>query len=190
MAAVVDREAADHVVCAGADGDFVARDVDAELKARGGDAGEAFFYEVAVEVSDVEIDAGVPRFFHLRDDGLRDDVARGELGSGVVFGHEAEAVFINEPAAFAADGFGDEAAAAAGDVQNRRMELGEFHVAELGTGTVTEGVAVAGGDGGVGRFAIDLAAAAGGEDGLAGPDEHFFAVAIGDDRAAASTVAR
>ena len=130
-----------------------------------------------VEVRHVEIDAGVPRLFHLADDRLRDDVARGQLGPRVVLRHEPHAVLIDQPAPFAADRLGDQAAAAAGDVEHRRVELHELHVAELRPGAVGHGVAVAGGDGRIRRFAIDLPAAAGGQDRLPGPDEHLFAVA-------------
>ena len=44
------------------------------------------------------------------------------------------------------------------------MELDEFHVTKLGAGPVRHGVAVTGRDGRIGRFAIELASAAGGED--------------------------
>ena len=83
---LIDRHAADHVVRAGPHGNLVARDVDAELLARRGDAGESLQHECPVEVRHVEIDAGVPRLFHLADDRLRDDVARRELGPRVVVG--------------------------------------------------------------------------------------------------------
>ena len=63
-----------------------------------------------------------------------------------------------EPAAFAAHRFGDQAAAAAGDVEHGRMELHELHVAQLGAGAIGDRQAVAGGDFGIGRLAIDLPA--------------------------------
>ena len=68
------------------------------------------------------------------------------------------------------------------------MELHELHVAQLGAGAVGDRVAVAGGDGGVGRFAIDLPRAAGAEDRLLGPDERLAVVGVPDERPAAGAV--
>src|SRR4051795_1040737 len=70
------------------------------------------------------------------------------------------------------------------------MKLHEFHVAELSPRSVSQSVAVAGGIRRFGLCAINLAAAACGEDGLPGPDEHLFAVAIGNDGAAADASVR
>ena len=67
-------------------------------------------------------------------------------------------VAVDQPRAFAAHRFGDQAAAAAGDVEHRGMELHELHVAQLGAGAIGDRVAVAGGDVGIGRLAIDLPA--------------------------------
>ena len=126
-----------------------------------------------IEVRQVEIDVRMPRLFHLADDRLAHHVARGQLAARVVVGHEAVAVAIDEPGPFAAHRFGDQAAAAAGDVQHRGMELHELHVAQLGAGAIGQGHAVAGGDFGIGRFAIDLAGAAGAENRLLGPDKRL-----------------
>ena len=188
-AVVIDRHAADHVVGAGPDRDPVAVMSRPNSRQRCGDAGEAGADRFGVEVAQVEIDAGVLRLFHLVDDRLADDVARGELGPRVVVGHEAVAEAFDQDGAFAADGFGDQAAAAAGDVEHRRMELHELHVGEFGAGAVGHGVAVAGGDGRVGRFAIDLPRAAGGENRLLGPDEGLAVAFVPDERAAAAIVA-
>ena len=119
-ALVIDRHAADHVVGAGPHGDRIAGDVDAELGAGPRDAGKALADEFGIAVAEVEKDAGVPRLFHLGDDRLADDVARGELAARVVVGHEAVAGRVDEPRPFAAHRFGDQAAAAAGDVEHRR----------------------------------------------------------------------
>ena len=70
------------------------------------------------------------------------------------------------------------------------MELHELHVAQLGPGAPGDGQAVAGGDLGIGRFAKHLAAAAGAENRLLGPDERFAVLGIPDQRAAASAVVR
>ena len=55
------------------------------------------------------------------------------------------------------------------------MELHELHVAQLGPGAIGGRHAVAGGHGGIGRFAIDHAGAAAGQDRLLGPDQHLAA---------------
>ena len=126
----------------------------------------------------------------MADDRLRDNIARSKLGPRVVFRHEPRAVFIHEPAALAAHGFSNQAAAAARDVQDRRMELDEFHVTKLGARPVRHGVAVTGRDGRIGRFAIDLSAAARGQNCLPGPNQHLLIVACGDDCAAAGAFVR
>ena len=46
----------------------------------------------------IEIDVRMPRFFHLRDDGPADHVARGQLAARIVIGHEAMAVAIDQSA--------------------------------------------------------------------------------------------
>src|SRR5581483_2616470 len=79
----VHDDAADHVVGAGAHGDQVARDVQAEAAADLVDAGEAATYQLGVEVAQVEVDVGVLGTLHLSDDGLGDDVARRQLGARV-----------------------------------------------------------------------------------------------------------
>ena len=92
--------------------------------------------------------------------------------------------------AFAAHGLGDQAAAAAGDVQHRGMELHELHVPQLGAGAIGDGVAVAGGDRRVGRLAKDLPRAAGGEDRLLGPHEGLAVALVPHQRPAAAAFVR
>src|SRR6185369_13175317 len=106
---MIDRHAADHVMSAGADGDGIASYVDAEFGASTGDAGEALANKLRIAVTEVEEYAGLAGFFHLGDDRLANDVARGELAALIVVGHEAMAVGVDEPCTFAAHGFGDQA---------------------------------------------------------------------------------
>ena len=87
--------------------------------------------------------------------------------------HEAVAVLVAQVRPFAADRLADQEAARAGDVEHRRVELHELHVAQLGPGAVGRGHAVAGGDRRVGRLAVDHAGAAGGQDRLLGPDQQL-----------------
>jgi hypothetical protein len=70
------------------------------------------------------------------------------------------------------------------------MELDEFHIAEPRAGAVSHRVAIARGNRRVRRFPINLSAAAGGQNRLAGPDEHLFVMRRGDERSAASAIVR
>ena len=58
----------------------------------------------------VEIDVGGVGLEHLREDRSADDVPRGQFGGLAVVGHEAVAVHVEQEAAFAAEGLGDEGA--------------------------------------------------------------------------------
>ena len=186
----VDRHPAHHVMGAGPDRNPVAGDVQIELGAHGGDAGKAAHHPLRVEMRQVEVHVRVPRLLHLADDGQADHVAGRQFGAGIVIGHEAVAVAVDQPGPFAARGLADQAAAAAGDVQHRGMELHELHVAQLGPGAIGHGHAVAGGHLGIGRFAIELARPAGGQDRLLGPDHGLAVPAVPHQRAAADAVQR
>src|SRR5690606_199428 len=150
------------------------------------DAGEPFGEAFAAEVPHVEVDVRVAGAGHLLEHGAGDDVARGEVGAFVVVGHEAVAVDVEEDAALAADGFADERSARAGDVEGRRVELHEGGVGDLRARAVGHGEPVAGGDGRVGRLAVDLPAPAGGEDGRGGPDDLQAVPGMVRDRADAA----
>ena len=126
---------------------------------------------VRVEVRQVEVDVGVLRLLHAADDGLGHHVARGQLAARVLVQHEADAVLVAQVGALAAHRLADEVAAGAGDVEDRRVELHELHVAQLGAGAVGGRHAVAGGHRRVGRLAVDHAGAAAGQDRLLGPDQ-------------------
>ncbi len=127
--------------------------------------GEAGGHEGGIAVADVEEDVVAVGALHLGDDGAGDDVPGGELGVWVVVGHEAAAVAGEELRAFAAQGLGDEEGARAGEGQCGGVELDEFHIADHGAGLEGEGDAVPGREGRVGGQGVELAAAAGGENG-------------------------
>ena len=188
LAEQVGDDAADHVVGGGVDGDGLFGGVDVEGDAHVVDAGEAVFEGLFGHVAGVEEDVGVLGFGHLAEHGAGDDIAWGEFGHGVIVGHEAVAVAVDELGAFAADGFGDEGARGAGDVDGGGMELDHFHVAQDGAGAEGHGLAVGGGDGGVGGFAVEHAGAAGGEDSFAGQDHEEAAVFLPGDGAEALAV--
>lgn len=173
-------DAADHVVRCGLDGDEIVGGVDVELFQELRELREACFEGAGGEVADVEIDVREIRFADLGDDRPADDVARGEFEGWVIILHEAVAVAIDEVAAFAADGFGDEGAACAGDVEGRGVELDHLHVLESRAGAVGHGVTIGGRDLGIGGLAEELTRPAAGEDGALGPDEGDFALDEGD----------
>ena len=143
-----------------------------------------------VEVRQVEVDAGMLRLRHLRGDGARDVVARGELGQGVIIGHEPQAGPIAEIGPLAPERLGQEVAGRAGDVEHRRVELHEFHVAELGPGAVGQRVAVGGGDRRVRGFAVEVPRPAGREDDGARPDQRRAPAPVPDQGAPASSLVR
>ena len=122
-------------------------------------------HPLGLQVGHVEVDVRMPGALHLADNRRADHVARGQFRAGVVVGHEAVAVAVHQMGPFAAHRFGDQVAAAAGDVEHRGMELDELHVAQLGAGPIGHGHAVAGGHFGIGRFPVDLPQTAGAEDG-------------------------
>ena len=153
-----------------------------------GDPGKALVDEVRVEVGEVEIDVRVLRLGHLGDDRPGDVVARGELGVGVVFGHEPHAVTVAEVGSFAPDRLGDQVSGRSGDVEDGRVELHELHVAKLGPRPVGDGVAVGRGDRRVGRLAEELAGAPGREHGRPRPDQRRSSPLVPDQGASASAV--
>ena len=93
---------------AGPDGNPLAGDVQAELGAHRGNAGKPRQHPAGVQVRQIEIDVGVPGPLHLADDGQADDVAGGQFAAGIVVGHEAVAVAIDQPGPFAAGGLADQ----------------------------------------------------------------------------------
>ena len=139
---------------------------------------------------DIQIHARVPRPFHLTDDGLAHNIPRGELQPLVILGHEADAVLVHQPAPFAANRFGNQASAAAGDVQDGGVELHELHVPQFGPGAVGHCVSIGGSHGGIGGLAINLAGSACGQNGLTRPDEYFLSMLLGHNRPAAGTFMR
>ncbi len=140
---------------------------------------------VGIEVREVEVDVGVLGLGHLGGDRQRDVVARRQLGQRVVGRHEALAEPVAQIGPFAPQGFGQEMACRAGEVEHRGMELHEFHVAQLGARAIGHGVAVAGGDRRVGRLAKELAGAAGRQHDGPGPDQGKPAAAVPDQDAPA-----
>ena len=129
------------------------------------DVGETVPDVVRVLVGDVEIDAVVAVGLHFVVDGAGHDVAGRKVLQVVVLLHESGAVAPAQDRPFAPDRFGDEKRLGMGMEQGGRVELHEFHVGDGGAGAVGHGDTVAGGHVGVAGVEIDLAGAAGGEEG-------------------------
>ena len=171
-AVVVDRDAADHVMGARADGDRVAGHVEAEPFAERGDAGESVVDEGGVEVGQVEVDVGVLGLRAICATMARETSSRGrELGVGVILRHEPETIAVAKVRPFASNRLGDEVAGRAGDVEDGGVELHEFHVAKLDPRAVGDGVAIGRGDRWVGRLAEELPRPPGRQHGGPGPDQ-------------------
>jgi hypothetical protein len=147
--------------------DGILGDVDAEEAAGAADPGEEHV-RIALELREVEVDARVAGLDHLGEDRAADDVARRELGLGVVLGHEAPAHPVAQDAPGPAHDLADQRPGRARDVEAGRVELDELQVAHARAGAEAERDAVAGRDHGVGRLAEELARAAGRDDDLPG----------------------
>ncbi len=103
------------------------------------------------------------RAMHFADDRAGHDVARSQLLRFVVALHEPFEIYVAQDAAFAAQCFGEQKPRRAFDGERGGMKLHKLHIRENGTGFVSDGHAVAGGDVGIGRLAVNLAEAAGGK---------------------------
>ena len=117
------------------------------------------------EVDEDVVGAGARGF---ADDTAGHDVAGGEFLEFVVAVHEAVAVLVEEVGAFASERFREEEAGGSAEVEGGGVELDEFDVADGGSGAVSGGDTIAGGDVRVGSFEVDAAESAGGEQDAAG----------------------
>jgi len=127
--------------------------------------GEALAHEGRIAMGDVEPHVLGARALQLGVDGPGDDVAGREVGHLVVAGHEGVARQAAQHAALASHRLGDQERLGLGVEQAGRMELHELHVRDGGAGPVRHRHAIARGHVGVRGVEIDLASAAGGEEG-------------------------
>ena len=81
----------------------------------------------------------------------------------MIFLHEALAVRVAQPCAFAAQGLRHEEPLHAGQAERGGVELVELHVRDGSAGAPGHGNAVAGGHRGIGGVAVDLPCAAAGQ---------------------------
>ena len=153
--------------------DQVAGDIQTETATDLVNAGKAVSYQVFVQMRQIEIDVGMLGAFHAADDGLGHDVTGSQFGPGIDVEHEAIEVLVAQIGPFAANRLADEKATGPGHVEHRGMELHEFHVPQHHAGPIRGRHAVSGGQGRIGRFAINHSGAARSQDNLLGPDEHL-----------------
>jgi hypothetical protein len=139
-------------------------------------------------VADVEAAVGGRGALELGVDGAGDDVARRQRASRVVGIHEGPPLAVDQHGALAAYRLADEEVLGLGVVEAGGVELDELHVGDGRPRTPSYGHAVAGGDVGVAGVEVDLAAAAGGEDGEAGAHREDALVARPQDVAADAAV--
>ncbi len=184
----VDRHAPDHVMGARADRNGVARDVQVEALAEAVDSREPLANEIRVKVREIEINVGMKSSGHLAGDRQRHFVAGGKLGQGMILGHEPVAVLVPQVGPFAAQGLGQEMPRRAGHVEHGRMKLHELHVAQLDPRAVGHRVAIGRGDWWIGRLAVKLPRAAGGQDNGPRPDQGEPAPLVPDQDASAASL--
>src|SRR5439155_3698445 len=141
----------------------VTREIQAVAETRGIDKREALLEKFFALRGHVQIDIRALRAVHFRDDGASHDIARSELLGFAVALHEAIEIYVAQDPAFAAQRFGKEKPWRAFDSERGGVKLDELHVGKKRARFVSDGHAVAGGDVGIGRLAIDLTQAAGGE---------------------------
>ena len=118
---------------------------------------------LAVQMAQIQEDAGVAAGLHLLVDAAGHHVPRRQVGQRMVARHEPFAARLIRHGALAPHGLADQEALGLGMVEAGGMELDEFQVAQLGAGPEGHGQAVAGGDVRIAGVAVDLAAAAGGQ---------------------------
>src|SRR5690606_39828611 len=104
----IDDDTAAGVVRGRYDGNWIARDVDAELEAARLDGGEVVENELGRFVADIEIDAIDTETFHFMVDGAGDDIARCQFTALVEAKHETLTIRQQQSAALATDRFGDQ----------------------------------------------------------------------------------
>ncbi len=163
----VGADAARGVVRSRCDRDRLGDRVDPRLAAAGHDGREALQQELLAEVARVEQHVVHRLLQHPAGDGLRDDVARGEVGQRVVGrGEDAAPLRVDEERALAAHRLRHQRLLTrrpGAEVERRGVELHELQVADGGARAQGERDAVAGRDRRVGGAGEHLAHAARGE---------------------------
>ena len=181
-------DAAAGVVLHGADGDGLARDVQAALgQAVPMDGREMPTDERCGLMADVERDEVLRLFGDFGGDGAGNDVARREFGAAVVMRHKPFTRLVGQDAAFAAHGFGNQEGAAVfrRPCQACGVELDKFEVFDCAACAYRHGDGVARAFGRRGGGGVNLPQAAACEYGMAGADAvGFLRSAVEDGQSA------
>ncbi len=124
---------------------------------------EAFSQEFFALLGHVQINVRALRALHLADQRAGHDVARRQLLRLVIALHESFEANIPQHAALPAQRLGEQKPRGTLNRQRRRMKLHEFHIRQNRSGFVGDGHAVAGGNFGIRRLAINLSQPARGQ---------------------------
>ena len=158
----VGQGAADGVVGRGGDGDGVAGQVEPVLGAEGRDGGEAGPHRLGVEVAQVEGDLAAQRG-GAAGDRARDDVARAQLGHGVLARHEPVPAGVAQHRPLAPHRLAHQRERAVAEGERGGVELHQLEVGQRRAGPGGQGRAVGRRPGGVGGARVEPAHAARGE---------------------------
>ncbi len=155
-------DAAHHVVRGRADRQQIAREIESGFQACCGNHRKPPVHVVCVKMAKAEKDrtADPPGLEH---DAARDDVARREIGGGMVAEHERLPLAIHEPRALAAKGLREKEPRCVRHIEHGRMELHELHVGDARACAVRERDAITCRDFWIGGFRKHLARAACGQ---------------------------
>lgn len=159
----------------GHDGDRLARTIYAVAKAAFVDVGETLADELGLQRGEIEEHARLAAGGQLLLDRAGDDITGRERTAGMHAVHETLALGVDEHAALAAQGLGDEEARGVFLGEDRRVKLDVFEVDEARAHAIRHRDAVAHAAGLVGRVQENLPEAAGGEDGFLGDDGYGLA---------------
>ncbi|OQA33603.1 MAG: hypothetical protein BWY56_02021 [Acidobacteria bacterium ADurb.Bin340] len=119
----------------------------------------------------VQEDVGFPAGGHFLEDGPGHHIPGGQFHVlGIHGAHEALALAVDQMGAFAPQGFGEQGAGLVGDVEGGGVELEVLAVHDAGAGPVGRGKAIPRGAGGVAGVQVEVAQAAGCQDGAPGHD--------------------
>ena len=173
---------------AGTNGNGVAGDIESKLTANLANMRESLADQSQGEMREIEVNARVPGQFHLPDDRLAHLVARSKFELGRVLLHESHPVAVTEIRPFAPNSLGDQVPGTPGDVEHRRVELHEFHIAQRAPGAKRGGMSIGSGDRRIRRFAVDLPSPSRCEDCLLRPDQGLSMLAIPQDRSPTLTI--
>ena len=156
-----------HVVLRRRHGDQVGHRIDAPRPAGLEDRREALQPHVRAEHAAIQPHVRRALLPHAPHDRLGHDIARSEIGQRMLIDHEACTGRVEQHRTLTPHGLRDEGLLAlrqGAEPHDRRVELDELDVSDVGAGTQRKGHTVARGDIGIRRLAEDLAEAPGRED--------------------------